>query len=358
MSRIASSMPANSSPERESVNIAQPQDNAGQQISPETLIWIENRIYKQIWENIQQDFKTAIPIYNTVTFSKETDKLLLSAWTIAAEMRNKEVTENHLLAALLIAGDAERDDEELAMCTGAFVIAASAPLIAGKKQLPQDMRANKNVLQWIAEASNTAHTQTRNVDPSDFALVLREDVLSSGKENPLKNTILKAKRLGSLHIQMEQIHQGVSSVTQTASRHRSYTQNALTKQVGDVDSKLDHLFTQIKNTPNGINPSQLSQLMQQIAVVEKGIAEKITPLLAGAINSNNIQLKNLGGQVALIRDSLPQPPSAGWLTFAIVSVLVLGVFGGFALNNSSSIEPLIVDALNQARSVVAGWKHL
>ena len=339
--------------------------------------WAENNAWNSICENINSALRVARSPYPVVIYSEDaTKRVFLSAWTLAAQLSHRVVTIDHLLFAMIneepeIAKklDESSSSSALAMQTGALVRLARLPKTK-KPQMIDVLKPDDYIVKWLGEASRyiAAQAAGRELEPKDLVAVLHWTDIDSTIQGTLQQRLTLATTAGGLRSQMESTRQNIVNAGITANFHRSETKKAFSS----VDGKLAELSTHVATGQDVNDNAQLSQITGHIAAIESSFGEVSTEILPGiaqlinqvdrrsseiqnaqlvslaeAVEKGNNQISDLDSQMASIKASVPPSPSGRRLLLAVVSVLVLGVAGGYALNNPSIVDKAITDVIHK-----------
>jgi hypothetical protein len=257
---------------------------------------------------------------------------------------------DHVVVALTSSDEATLPEilgsDPIVPLTGALVRTASLEPIAGNQAILSLLPAD-NLVKWVREASRLAAIRPgdNRLNTSDLIAVLSSPDVDPNVRQMLQRTLQQARSAGHTPTQLERVRQDIDSFKQTTSRHRSESNSSFDEVTAAIAAANAHignltgLTTAVDTCRN-----QLADLNRRTAE----IGDTQLASLADTIGDCRRQLANLEYQTAAIKAGLPRPPAAGWIAFAIMTVLVLGSTAGIALSDAS----LFWEVLNRVRGYI------
>jgi hypothetical protein len=200
-------------------------------------------------ERICQNIDAALLVArfpNPIRYSEPTKQLLHDAWTLAAHLHNREVTIDHLIAAL-VNGDEEAGialskavrNEPNNLLAGALVRVAVLDVIAGAHAI-EVLQPSDGLVKWIIEASRLAAEReiTNNkLAPDDLVACLNSPVTTTSVKRSVLSAVRQASQVGRTQGELVKARRGIDSVKMTTSFFRSETG----ERFGKLAKKLDGL---------------------------------------------------------------------------------------------------------------------
>lgn len=332
----------------------------------------QHQLIDHICGVIDEHLLASKPPYAPVRYSDETRRTFLYAWTLAAQQHQNQVTEDHILAALLADNLTNREviakiakSDPLSLFIGSLArVSRFEPVVQ-----PEAMDAllpSEHLVSWIGEAGRFASSRDSNprIEPTDFVGLSQWSGSNASVRTALSRRLILARQSGDARTQVAKTWRASDSANQTASRLKSSTQDALKS----IKENLRILSNEVADGRRPIN-SQLAQLAEQIgqtggaiAALEGGIVGAFSSHVADIkqlieqtqrkpLELDKPQLEELTRQIAAFRSPMPDTPSAGRLAMAVAGVVMLGVASGLALNHFAPAITAVAQPAHQASPV-------
>jgi hypothetical protein len=296
-------------------------------------------IRQRICENIDQIIK----------FSDPARELLHWAWIIAAQLQHSQVTEHHVIVALLSNDDTTAlaltqavNSDRLSLIRGALARVSDLPK-ALKPQAIEALKPTPKLREWIVRASDI--DSEHGLVPLDLVTALTDPARLGSVHRTISLALSRANTDGELF----RAQRSIVSDAQTLSRFRYETGKqfnafdakvaAIAAQSGNL-SEIRELVSQLRSGYPAEFGALNTNMSSHFGGIGKGldaiegrvvaVADR-TEVLRDAASSQSQTLASLAQAVnkldqqnTAMLDRMPRPPSAKWLCVAIPGALAFG----------------------------------
>jgi hypothetical protein len=293
----------------------------------------------------------------TIKFSEAACEMLHWAWMIAAQLQHSQVTEHHVIVALLSNDDptalalAEAIDfDRLSLIRGALARVADLPKAQGPQKI-EALRPTTKLRDWIDGASRLA--SEHGLVPLDLVTALADPTTLGPAHRTISGALSRANTDGELF----RARRSIVSDAQTLSRFRYETGKqfnafgakvaAIAAQSGNL-SEIRELVSQLRSGYPAEFGALNTNMSSHFGGIGKGldaiegrvvaVADR-TEVLRDASSSQSQTLASLAQAVnkldqqnTAMLDRMPRPPSAKWLCVAIPGALAFGGAIGMLLS--------------------------
>ncbi|MDX2259828.1 MAG: hypothetical protein NW205_13055 [Hyphomicrobiaceae bacterium] len=340
----------------------------------------------------------SIGVAHAISFSDTGRQAIREAWRFAASMEHRAVTPLHLFTAMpKVEPDAAASLGALAACDarqlriGALTAATVSLGNAVAPPRVDHLLPVEELLRWLAAAADGGTYGTGPspvVSPQRLADVLQPNAGAWRGKDSIRRRLSQASRIGRPTAAIARTDKGVDNTRTTlgffkADMHKQMTWSR--RRLKKLDDGLERLSVGVSDAArrsdiDKINESigalasripmaqdlpadegtrevlpvldnasavgsALSRKMQEIAdrQTQDNLAhhDRTDAIVREGSQASVAAIAAVAAETAALRDALPRPPSALWLTLAAVSVAALGIATAFAVSDATTAGVLL-----------------